>query len=144
MLIDAQRPWRVDWLSDGLFDDGWTRPGRAVHVRVFALPGQRTPVVRTITFGLRTPAGVASRRFELSSNQGVVRAVASADTLFQGIAVCVPARGYGEVRLNVTGSSPIPGDLATYATSLRPRTGGVFVSQIGLADELGGACPAKR
>jgi hypothetical protein len=144
MLVDAQRPWRVDWLSDGLFDDGWTRPGRAVHVRVFALPGQRAPVLRTITFGLRTPAGVASRRFELSSNQGVVRAVASADTLFQGIAVCVPARGYGEVRLDVLGSSPIPGDLATYATSLRPRTGGVFVSQIGLADELGGACAAKR
>jgi hypothetical protein len=93
---------------------------------------------------LRTPAGVGSRRFELSSNQRVVRAAASADTLFQGIAVCVPGHGFSDVRLHVEGSSPIPGDLATYATSLRPRTGGVFVSQIGLADELGGACTPKR
>jgi hypothetical protein len=60
--------------------------------------------------------------------------------VFQGIRVCVPAKGYAEVRLRTPDSSAIPGDLATLATSLEPRTGGVFLSQIGLADELGGSC----
>jgi hypothetical protein len=140
MLIDAERPWRTDWLSFGLFDDGWTRRGVTARVRVFALPGQRGPILRSITFGVRAPDGVASRAFSLSSNQGAVHGTASSDTVFKGIGVCVPAHGYAEVRLHVTGSSAIPGDLATYASSLRPRAGGVFLSEIALADELGGAC----
>jgi hypothetical protein len=144
MLIDADRPWRTDWRSSGLYDDGWTRPGTTVRVRVFALPDQRGRVLRTITFGIRAPDGVASRSFELASNESVVRGSASADTVFQGIGVCVPPHRYAEVSLRVTGSSPVPGDLATYATSLRPRRGGAFLSQIALADELGGPCTPKR
>lgn len=140
MLIDAARPWRTDWLSSGLYDDGWTRPGVTAQVRVFATPEQRSGVMRGLTFGVRAPEGVASRRFVVSSNQGVVRGSASADTVFQGIHVCVPAHGYAVVRFRVVGSSSIPGDLATYASSLRPRRGGAFLSQIALADELGGPC----
>jgi hypothetical protein len=139
-LIQADLPWRTDWLSFGLYDDGWTRPGVTARVRVFATPGQRGPVLRGITFGISAPDGVTSRPFELRSGQVVVRGVASQDTVFEGIRVCVPAGGYAEVRLRSPDSSAIPGDLATLATSLRPRAGGVFVSQIGLADELGGPC----
>ena len=120
-LIDAARPWRTDWLSFGLYDDGWTRPGVTTRVRVFALPNQRGPVLRGITFGVRAPEGVAARRVELSSNQEVVHAVASQDTGFDGIHVCVPPHGYAEVRLRAAGSSAIPGDLATLASSLHPR-----------------------
>jgi hypothetical protein len=72
-----------------------------------------------------------------------VRGVASQDTVFQGIHVCVPADGYADVRLQAPGTSAIPGDLATLATSLQPRAGGVFVSQIGLADETGGPCDLR-
>jgi hypothetical protein len=143
-LIRAERPWRTDWLSFGLYDDGWTRPGVTARVRVFAVPGQRTAVLRGITFGVRAPDGVPSRPFELSSNRGTVHGVASADTLFEGIHVCVPARGYADVALTTPDASPIPGDLASLATSLRPRTGGVFLSQIGLADEIGKACDPKE
>jgi len=139
-LIHADLPWRTDWLSFGLYDDGWTRPGVTARVRVFAMPHQRGAVLRGITFGIHGPDGVTSRPFELRSNQGVVRGVVSQDTVFQGIRVCVPAKGYAEVRLRAPDSSAIPGDLATLATSLEPRTGGVFLSQIGLADELGGPC----
>jgi hypothetical protein len=114
------------------------------RVRVFAVPGQRTAVLRGITFGVRAPDGVPSRPFELSSNRGTVHGVASADTLFEGIHVCVPARGYADVALTTPDASPIPGDLASLATSLRPRTGGVFLSQIGLADEIGKACDPKE
>jgi hypothetical protein len=75
-----------------------------------------------------------------------MRGVASHDTVFPGIRVCVPAGGYADVRLQASGTSAIPGDLATLAASLQPRAGGVFVSQIGLADELGGpaTCPAPE
>ncbi len=139
-LIDAAEPWRTDWLSFGLYDDGWTRPGVTARVRVFATPDQRAPVLRGITFGVRAPDGVASRSFELSSNQGVVHGTASQDTGFYPIHVCVPAHGYADVRLRVPAASEIPGDLATLASSLRRRRGGVFLSQIGLADELGGSC----
>jgi hypothetical protein len=139
-LIRADRPWRTDWLSFGLYDDGWTRPGVTARVRVFALPHQHGSVLRGLTFGVRAPDGVASRPFTLSSNRGAVQGVATADTLFQGIKVCVPAGGFAEVRLQTPESSAIPGDLATLATSLEPRTGGVFLSQIGLADEIGGTC----
>jgi hypothetical protein len=139
-LIHADLPWRTDWLSFGLYDDGWTRPGVTVRVRVFAVPHQQGAILRGITFGVHGPDGVTSRPFELQSNQGVVRGVVSQDTVFQGIRVCVPASGYAEVRLRTPDSSAIPGDLATLASSLTPRTGGVFLSQIGLADELGGAC----
>ncbi|MDX6453454.1 MAG: Dolichyl-phosphate-mannose-protein mannosyltransferase [Gaiellaceae bacterium] len=139
-LIAAELPWRTDWLSFGLYDDGWTRPGVTARVRIFATPGQRGAVLRGITFGIRAPDDVSSRPFELRSAQAVVRGVAAQDTVFQGIHICVPAGGYADVRLRTPDTSPIPGDLATLATSLQPRTGGVFVSQIGLADELGGAC----
>jgi hypothetical protein len=139
-LIDTDRPWRTDWLSSGLYDDGWTRPGVTARVRVFALPHQRGAVLRGITFGLRAPDGVASRRFRITSNEGAVQGSATADTTFKGVSVCVPAHGYAEVRLQAFGSSRVPGDLATLASSLRPRRGGLFVSQIGLADELGGPC----
>jgi hypothetical protein len=139
-LIHADQPWRTDWLSFGLYDDGWTRPGVTARVRVFATPGQHGPVLRGITFGVRAPDGVTSRPFELSSNQGVAHGSATADTLFEPIRVCVPAGGYADVRLQTPESSAIPGDLATLASSLQPRAGGVFVSLIGLADEVGGAC----
>jgi hypothetical protein len=139
-LIHADLPWRTDWLSFGLYDDGWTRPGVTARIRVFATPNQRGPVLRGITFGIRAPEGVESRPFELQWGQGVVRGVASQDTVFQGVHVCVPADGYADVRLRAPDASAIPGDLATLDTSLQPRTGGVFLSQIGLADELGGPC----
>ena len=142
-LIDAAQPWRTDWLSFGLYDDGWTRPGVTARVRVFAQPGQHGPVLRTITFGIRGPKGVTSRTVELSSNQGGMHALVSQDTAFHPIQVCVPAHGYADVSLRASESSAIPGDQATLASSLLPRRGGVFLTEIGLADELGGACKVR-
>jgi hypothetical protein len=139
-LIAADRPWRTDWLSFGLFDDGWTKPGIPAGIRIFALPRQRGGILRGLTLGLRTADGVAARRFRISSDRGVVKGTATTDTTFKAISVCVPPRGYADVRLQVFGSSAAPGDLATLARSLRPRKAGLFVSQIALADELGGPC----
>jgi hypothetical protein len=143
-LIEADLPWRTDWLSFGLYDDGWTKPGVPARIRVFALPHQRGAILRGLTLGLRSADGVAARLFRISSNQGIADVTATTDTTFKGIAVCVAPHGYADVRLRVFGSSAAPGDLATLASSLRPRTAGLFVSQIALADELGGPCKPVR
>jgi hypothetical protein len=140
-LIDAARPWRTDWLSFGLYDDGWTRPGVTARIRVFAAPDQHGSAVRTVTFGIRAPEGVATRPFRLSSNLQRVTADAGAgDTTLQGVTVCVPQRGYAEVRLSTPDASAIPGDLRSLETSLTSRRGGAFVSEIALSDEVGGPC----
>lgn len=56
-----------------------------------------------------------------------MRGAVSQDTVFQGMRVCVPAKGYAEVRVRTPDSSAIPGDLATLASSLQPRTRGVTI-----------------
>ena len=39
-LVKPERPWRADWSTTGLYDDGWTKPGAPARIRVFAYPGQ--------------------------------------------------------------------------------------------------------
>ena len=68
MLIDAGKAWRTDWLSYGLYDDGWTEPGVTARVRVFAKPGQRGSLVRLLTFQVRPPDTVKTRRVNIVSN----------------------------------------------------------------------------
>ncbi len=54
-LIRAEQPWRAEWLTRGLYDDGWTKPGRPATVRVFARPQDTAGRVRSLTLRLRTP-----------------------------------------------------------------------------------------
>jgi hypothetical protein len=142
LLIRAHRPWRTDWLTDGLYADGWTLPGRAARVRVFAVPGLRGARTRYLSFQVWAPHAV-SRRFDVVSDLQRVRGeVTSPYTARRTIRVCVPPRGFSEVRLRPHGSSPIPGDLSSLETLAQPRRGGVFLAQIALADEVGPACRA--
>src|SRR5207342_2930208 len=62
-LIHATLPWRTDWLTYGLTDDGWTKPGTTARVRVFAQPGQKRAVTRTVTIQIWAPNDVTSRPF---------------------------------------------------------------------------------
>ena len=55
MLIHAAQPWRADWISSGLYDDGWTQPGKPVRIRVFAVPSATTAQLRGLTVGIRGP-----------------------------------------------------------------------------------------
>src|SRR5262249_43488384 len=68
MLIDAALPWRTNWLTFGLYDDGWTKPGRTVRVRVFPVPGQKQALTRTLTFQIAGPETVSSRSFTIRTN----------------------------------------------------------------------------
>ncbi len=141
ILTEANEPWRADWLSFGLYDDGWTKPGVTVRVRVFAAPGQRGPVTRFVTFQAQPPAPIAERPFMVSSNLETRHADSSnTHTTFVAVRVCVPRRGYAEVRLATPDSSYIPGDQRDEASSEIERQGGLFINEIALADEFGPAC----
>jgi hypothetical protein len=142
-LIDAGRTWRTEWLSSGLTDDGWTRPGVTARVRVFAAPGQRRNEIRFLTFGVR-PGGVDGQPVSIVSNAQTRRGIGipGGKTSFETIRVCVPPRGFGEVRLSTPVTSWIPGDLGDLSTSEVERRGGVFLSEIALADEIGDTCGA--
>jgi hypothetical protein len=142
LLIKTDRPWRAEWLTFGLYDDGWTRPGRAARIRVFAAPGQHEAVLRTLTLGVRAPFEVAARPFRVTSNRANVGGVAKGkDRVLASAQVCVPAGGYAEVRVSTPGDSVIYGDVMSARTWAGPgRHAGVLLTQIALADELGPAC----
>jgi len=140
-LIKATMPWRTDWLTYGLTDDGWTQPGVTARIRVFSTPAQRHAVIRYLTLQLWLPDGVASRPYRLAS--GVERAdgvARNTSTTVARVRVCVPAHGYAEARLRTPQTSPIYGDMRDLDHFNVPRRGGLFVAEIALADELGPSC----
>jgi hypothetical protein len=143
MLIQAASPWRTDWLTYGLYDDGWTKPGTPARVRVFATPEQQHAVKRTLTFQVRAPIGVDARRFEITGNEGSLHADANGtNSVSERVDVCVPAHGFAEVRLATPVSSIIPGDQKRADTWMLTRKGGVLVGDLSLADEIGARCNA--
>jgi hypothetical protein len=134
-LIRAGRRWRAAWLTLGAYDDGWTRPGVPARIRVFATPGQRAPEIRYLTVQAEDPPG---RPVTVRSNAQLWRGVTPAE---HTLPVCVPARGFADVRVRARGASPIPGDARDAASAASGgRSGGVFLGQIALADETGGPC----
>ncbi len=60
-LVEADEPWRAAWISFGLYDDGWTKPGVTARIRVFPYPGQRRARIRVFAFAVHSPADVASQ-----------------------------------------------------------------------------------
>ena len=144
-LIEAAQPWRADWLTFGLYPDGWTRPRTPARIRVFAVPGQAGPRERTLTVAVRAPEDVDERRFTLAADGRRVAAVATPVAVRATVTLCVPARGYDEAVLETGAVSTIPGDLRDYDLAEgTTRRGGVFVAEIALADEVGGPCRPAR
>ncbi len=140
-LTAATLPWRLDWLTFGLFDDGWTKPGVPARVRLFPTRGQRRSVVRYLTFQVHPPDPVDTRAFTVRSNLETRQGEASNQHgTTTTVRVCVPARGFTDVRLTTPDSSYIPGDQRDQPSSDIERRGGLFVNGIALADEIGPAC----
>ncbi|MBV8080090.1 MAG: hypothetical protein JO186_06910 [Actinobacteria bacterium] len=144
LFIVARAPWRADWLTFGLSDDGWTLPGRAGVVRIFAAPGQRHPALRVLTLGIQAPAHVDARPFRISSGKTALHGVANqGDRVIEVIRVCVPAHGFGDVRITTSqDSNAFYGDPANAVVAGKPRDVGVHLTEIALADEIGGRCTA--
>jgi hypothetical protein len=142
-LVNAARPWRTDWLTFGLTDDGWTKPGVVARVRVFAAPGQRTAVARSLSLAIRPPDSAPRTTFTVRSN--VARwedDEANAGTVVGSVRVCVPRSGYTDVRISTPLVVRAYGDMRSVDTFGFERRVGVFVSSVALADEIGPRCNA--
>lgn len=142
MLIDTARPWRAEWLTLGLYDDGWTRPGRPGRIRVFSAPGQTHARIRYLTLGVRAPFGVGARPFTARSNRTVVHSVANGvDRVVAVLKVCVPPHGFTDARVTTPTATPIGyGEPNTATNFFRQRQAGVLLTEIALADEIGPRC----
>jgi hypothetical protein len=141
LLIKAIQPWRLDWLSFGLYDDGWTKPGVTARIRIFPAPGQRHPVIRILTLQIRSAYGTQDQHYTAVSNQTRQTGTANDQSnSFARLEVCVPAKGYSDVRVSTRSLVAIPGDLSSEGGSVAPRRGGIDISDIALANEIGGAC----
>jgi hypothetical protein len=139
MLIDARKPWRTDWLTFGLYDDGWMRPRTTARIRVFAIPGQKHAVTRTLNIQIASP--VSEAPFTLRSSLATITGKASsAETAFETLKVCVPAHGYAEASLSTPLVATIPGDQQSQPASTIPRTGGLRLADLSLSDDLGPPC----
>lgn len=139
-LIRADRPWRAQWLAFNLYRDGWTVPRVPGTIRIFARPGQRTPERRFVTVSVRAPDGVAPRPFTFSSNASSWSGRADTQPQSRQLSVCVPPKGFADLRVSAPQYSPIYGDPRSEASFVSyARSGGVLVTGIALADETG-AC----
>jgi hypothetical protein len=140
-ILFPDRPWRADWVSYGLYPDGWTRPARVAQIRVFATPGQRTAVTRTLTLTLLGPQNVPSRHVVLRSGEGVWPLdVSGANSVQQAVTVCVPSDRPADLTLRASGVSSIYGDPSTADTAAQAREAGVLVAQVVLDERSGARC----
>lgn len=142
MLIETAQPWRADWISRGLTDDGWTLPNMPASIRIFAVPGQTGPAKRYVTLLVRAPAGVEARPFTVRSNMETWSGEAFAKyTVRNQLQVCVPALGFADVRIGTAENSQTHGDPITgFLYHLTPREVGVGLAQVALADEIFPGC----
>jgi hypothetical protein len=143
-IIEAERPWRAAWKTYGLYGDGWTKPGLDGKVRVFAFPGQEGSVKRALLLAVRAPFELERRPFHVVSNLDEWHADALGEAKVERIVeVCVPAGGYADVRISTPEHSLVYGDMRDQDSFAIPREAGVFLTQIALADEVGGPCEPR-
>ncbi|HEY8644988.1 MAG TPA: hypothetical protein VIL77_03820 [Gaiellaceae bacterium] len=135
-LVHPELPWRADWTTMGLYDDGWTKPGVVARIRVYAYPGQDRSVTRTVTVTAFAPSGISSRPLIV----GASRVVAGGNEVSVDASVCVPANGSSKIPVRVEGASGIYGDPTTNLTMADPRQGGVQISRIYLSGQIGADC----
>ena len=140
LLIKALQPWRLDWLSFGLYDDGWMRPGVTARIRIFPSPGQRAPEIRTLTLQMHGPTSAPSPYKVVADTARQTGTATDDATSFARIEVCVPAQGFSDVSISTPVRAAIPGDLSSEQASITPREGGLDINDIALANEIGGRC----
>jgi hypothetical protein len=103
-VVRVPRPYRLSWTTRGLTTDGWTRELRPVTIRLFGLGA---PVRRSVTLTLA--ASARSPRpfgFVLTGGGDFVRGTVAPGGARPPVelTVCVPRRGYVDLRLRTYGS----------------------------------------
>jgi hypothetical protein len=106
VLLKVGQPWRVGWVSRGLYPDGWMRAGQKASIRVFAEPGNPTEEVELAVTLDSPPEATGPVTYKVGKTRGslapTVRTVAK--TL-----VCVPAGGHADVRVKSQRAARIAG-----------------------------------
>ena len=136
-LVELERPWRAAWLTRGIYGDGWTRPHTPAAIRVYAEPGQRTPLRRFVTVSVASPHPTADRPVTISSNLDRFAAMIPPNASFdRQAAVCVPPGGFAEVVVETPIVSDVYRDPTRGAlTGETDRPAGVKIRSVALADE---------
>ena len=106
VLLAAERPYRALWASSGLQQDGWTTPGRAATIRVYAAPGAKAQRVKVSVSLDAPPEAQAPTAYRVGTATGTVppgsRGTAETE-------VCVPAGGHADVPVSTARSATIAG-----------------------------------
>jgi hypothetical protein len=106
-VIRVERPYRAEWATRGLALDGWTRPGRPVTLRVYAVPEERARLA-DVSVQVAAPPGRATYTVAAAS---VRRAdgLGPGETRTEQLRICVPAGGHADVRSGAARAASIPG-----------------------------------
>ena len=99
-------PYRADWASQGIAQDGWTEAGRPAVVRVYARRGQAAEL-RRLRILLHGGADIGGPRRYTLSGAGPARSRIVRDTVDEQVDVCVPRGGHVDVALNVHGRTAL-------------------------------------
>ena len=136
-VLEPERPWRAAWVTDGIYNDGWTRPHTPAGITVFAEPGQRTALLRTLTLALAQPDPATARPVTITSNLERWAGTIPPDTSIDRVTtVCVPSGGSATVAVETPIVSDVYRDPTKGAlTGEIDRPAGLLLRSIALADE---------
>ncbi len=137
-VMETEQPWRAAWVTDGIYGDGWTRPHIPAVIKVFADPGQRTPVRRFLTLSITQPHPLEERPVTIESNlERWAGAIAPGGVIDRLTTVCVPPGGHATVEVETPIVSDVYRDPSRGAlTGEVDRPAGVLLRSIVLADEI--------
>ncbi len=129
-ILQAERPYRAEWMTRGLDPDGYTVAGRRAAIRIFPEPGNGPERVTLDVSFAAPPAPVAVR---VGQHERELAAGASAPEQF---VVCVPPPYGAKVTLEVTHAGRGPGPpfspvRAQPEREVGPRIAAIAVSRSG-------------
>jgi hypothetical protein len=106
VVRQVERPYRALWATRGLDSDGWTHPGRAATIRLYADPGGGGRHVRVTALLDSPPEAKRDVSYRLGEQSGVVAPGARAQP---SATVCVPRDGHADLELTSGYSAIIDG-----------------------------------
>jgi hypothetical protein len=100
-LLRAELPYRAEWATRRVRDDGWTRPGEPATVRVFGTAGRT--VGRRVRITLFAPPDLGGRRRYSIASPGSKRTgtLRPGESRTESMAFCVSRRGHADLGIDV-------------------------------------------
>jgi len=133
-VIEAERPYRAEWVTKDLYADGWTRSGTPATIRVFPRPGARRERARVevrLAAPRERPVG-----FRVVGEKGA-RLLRAGEELTFARDVCVAPGSYADLQLVSTKGARIVGLLlgpeVHTSRAVGPRVVGIAVARTGEA-----------